>query len=77
MYLYSLFCMCACICQGPSDIAIFLDPGDKAPTPLPEEVMKEAQKAQKEIIELLAKVNMMNLTLSLSHPFMAKLTVYR
>ncbi|XP_045105922.1 period circadian protein-like isoform X2 [Portunus trituberculatus] len=43
------------VLKGPSDIAIFLDPGDKAPTPLPEEVMKEAQKAQKEIIELLAK----------------------
>lgn len=50
-------CVCAHVLQGPSDIAIFLDPGDKSPTPLPEEVMKEAQKAQKEIIELLAKVN--------------------
>ncbi|XP_069167823.1 period circadian protein isoform X3 [Procambarus clarkii] len=43
------------VLKGPSDIAIFLDPGDKIQSPLPEEVMKEAQKAQKEIIELLAK----------------------
>lgn len=43
------------VLKGPSDIAIFLDPGDKPPTPLPEEVMKDAQKAQKDIIELLAK----------------------
>ncbi|KAK4299765.1 hypothetical protein Pmani_027984 [Petrolisthes manimaculis] len=43
------------VLKGPSDIAIFTDPADKAPTLLPEEVMKDAQKAQSEILELLAK----------------------
>ncbi|XP_042864690.1 period circadian protein-like isoform X3 [Penaeus japonicus] len=43
------------VLKGPSDIAIFLDPNEKSQSPFPEEVLKEAQKAQKEIIELLAK----------------------
>nr|AWC08578.1 period isoform 1 [Homarus americanus] len=43
------------VLKGPSDIAIFLDPGDKIQSPLPEEVMKEAKKAQNDILELLAK----------------------
>ncbi|XP_069948212.1 period circadian protein isoform X2 [Cherax quadricarinatus] len=43
------------VLKGPSDIAIFLDPEDKTQSSLPEEVMKEAQQAQNEIIELLAK----------------------
>ncbi|KAG0718260.1 Period circadian protein [Chionoecetes opilio] len=43
------------VLKGPSDIGIFMDPANKAPTPLPEEVMKEALKAQKDILELLAK----------------------
>lgn len=42
--------------QGPSDIAIFLDPADKVQSPLSEEVLKEAQKVQNEILELLAQV---------------------
>ncbi|XP_071541307.1 uncharacterized protein per isoform X1 [Panulirus ornatus] len=43
------------VLKGPSDIAIFLDPADKVVPPFSEEVLKEAQKVQNEIIELLAE----------------------
>ncbi|XP_068223176.1 period circadian protein [Palaemon carinicauda] len=43
------------VLKGPADIEIFLDPTDKPMTPLPEEVMKEAKKAQSDIIDLLDK----------------------
>ncbi|XP_066986224.1 period circadian protein isoform X6 [Macrobrachium rosenbergii] len=43
------------VLKGPADIEIFLDPTDKPVTPLPEEVTKEAKKAQSDIIDLLDK----------------------
>ncbi|KAK7071956.1 hypothetical protein SK128_016114, partial [Halocaridina rubra] len=41
------------IFQGPSDIAIFLDPGDKPSSPIPDDVLKDAKKARTDIITLL------------------------
>nr|ANW48380.1 period [Euphausia superba]AUI80368.1 period [Euphausia superba] len=43
------------VIKGPEDIQIFLDPGERSYTKFSEEVLKEAQKAQNYIVELLAK----------------------
>ena len=42
--------------QGPRDIKIFTDPSERMNTPYPDDVLKEAQNAQLDIIDLLSKV---------------------